>query len=97
MFIQLIEGHTDDLDALNDLDKEWETAADDRHTVRRSIITTEHGDRTHFVVLAFFDSYESAMENSRLPETDAMAAKFASLVKDLGYRDLDVLDDRKMD
>ena len=43
----------------------------------------------------FFDSYESAMENSKLPETQAAAEKYMALadVPPVFY-DLDVLEDR---
>jgi hypothetical protein len=43
----------------------------------------------------FFDSYESAMENSGLPETKALSARMAELADGPAtFRNLDVLDER---
>jgi hypothetical protein len=45
------------------------------------------------VVLAFFDSYESAMENSALPETQASAERFAALTENMSFLDLDIIEE----
>ena len=37
--------------------------------MRRSIVTRDRNDPERHVLIVFFDSYESAMENSNLPET----------------------------
>jgi hypothetical protein len=43
----------------------------------------------------FFDSYESAMENSNRPETQAAAAKYMELSDGQPvFYDLDVIEDR---
>ena len=95
MFIQLIDSHLSDVDtALTQLHEEWERATDGRHTVRRSITARDREDENHLVSVVFFDSYESAMENSELPETDEMAAKMRTVVDDVSYQNLDVIDDR---
>ena len=48
------------------------------------------------VIFAFFDSYESAMENSKLPETQLFAAEYDSFVDgQITFTDLDVIDDRR--
>ena len=45
--------------------------------------------------MAFFDSYESAMENSGLPETQAAAGQYSKISgSPLVFYDLDVLEDR---
>jgi len=40
-------------------------------TVRRELLARDHSDPGRYFAIAFFDSYESAMENSDLPETRA--------------------------
>jgi len=46
-------------------------------------------------MMVFFDSYESAMVNSGLPETKASADEFAALsVGPPTFYDLDVVDDQ---
>ena len=95
MFIQLIDSHMSESDAaLTALHDEWERATDSRKTVRRSITARDRDDQTRIVSLVFFDSYESAMENSNLPETDEMATKMRALVDDVNFVNLDVIDDR---
>jgi hypothetical protein len=42
----------------------------------------------------FFDSYESAMENSKLPETQAISEKMAAISESPVFHDLDVVEDR---
>ncbi len=47
--------------------------------------------------MVFFDSYEAAMENSELPETQEYAKKEQDLVDgDITYVNLDVVEDRKL-
>jgi hypothetical protein len=46
--------------------------------------------------LVFFDSYEAAMKNSALPETDALSKKFMGLADGApSFHNLDVVDDRE--
>ena len=94
-FIQIIEVRTSDLDAIRALDEQWEKATEGRRTARRSIVTRDRNDPDQVRVIVFFDSYESAMENSRLPETQEFAAKWAELADGPPtFLDLDVVDDR---
>ena len=45
--------------------------------------------------MVFFDSYESAMENSALPETQAVAEQYSKMSDGPPvFYDLDVLEDR---
>ncbi|MCW2779956.1 MAG: hypothetical protein JWR35_405 [Marmoricola sp.] len=93
-FIQLIEGHTDHFDELTELGRKWEAATEGRRTARRSITTRHRGDARQFVVVVFFDSYESAMENSNLPETAAFATELVALVDGTpSFHDLEVTED----
>ena len=94
-FIQIIEARTKNFDELRALDEKWEQATEGKRTLQRSLLTRDRNDPDHYVIVAFFDSYESAMENSSLPETAAFAEKYAALVDGpLVFQDLDVLDDR---
>ena len=94
-FIQIIEGHTSRGDELEALSADLEDRTEGRFTVRRSIRTQDREDPSHFMVIVFFDSYESAMENSNLPETQEFAEKQAALVDGpMTFRDFDVIDER---
>ena len=47
------------------------------------------------MVIVFFDSYESAMENSSLPETDEFSRKMAELLDGPPtFYNLEVVDDK---
>ena len=93
-FIQIIECHTDKLDELMALENEWRKATEGKRTLRRSIVTRDRKDPHSYLVLAFFDSYESAMQNSDLPETTAFGQRQAELMdRPMVFTDLDVVAD----
>ncbi len=94
-FLQMIEGRTSRMDELQELDDQWEKATEGKRTLRRSFVVRDRNDAERYVILAFFDSYESAMENSNLPETQEFAEKQAALVDGpMTFRDFDVVDER---
>lgn len=94
-FVQIIDCRTKHPDKMAELDKEWEASVAGQHTVRRQIVTKDRNDPDRYLVFVFFDSYESAMENSNLPGTQANAEKYAALVEGTPtFIDLDVLEDR---
>jgi hypothetical protein len=77
------------------LDAEWEKATEGKRTSRRSIVTRDRNDPTRHLVIVFFDSYDSAMENSELPETKTLATRFGEFVSaPLTFHDLDVIEDK---
>jgi hypothetical protein len=95
-FIQIIEQHTSKIDEIQALESEWEAATEGKRTTRRSIVTTDRNDPNRHFIIVFFDSYESAMENSALPETDAFTGKLAPLLDAPPvFYDLDVIEDRE--
>lgn len=94
-FIQLVDAHSDRFDEIRALAAQYDENGD-RGTVRRSIVTRDRQDERRFVVVVFFDSYESAMENSNRPETNEFAEKMAALVDGPPtFHDLDVVEDKE--
>lgn len=94
-FVQIIEFKTSDIDGLRKVDDEWERATEGKRTARREILARDRNDPNHYYTIVFFDSYESAMENSNLPETQAAAEQYAALADGPPvFHDLDLLDDR---
>ena len=93
-FIQLIEMRTENIDEIMKLDEQWEKATEGKRTLRRSIVGRDRNDSDRHVIIAFFDDYESAMENSKLPETQEFATKQTALADTVQFIDLDVVDDR---
>ena len=94
-FIQIIEGRTSRFEELEALEEEWRTATEGKRTLRQSFVGRDRNDPNHYIILAFFDSYESAMKNSNLPETNEFGQKQAKLL-DAGptFTDLDVVMER---
>ena len=63
--------------------------------LRRSVVGRDRNDPDRYFILAFFDSYESAMVNSNLPETTEFGRKQQELLDaPMRFTDLDVVDDR---
>jgi quinol monooxygenase YgiN len=93
-FIQIIEGRTSRADELMALEAEWRQATEGKRTLRRSIVTRDRNDPDRYVIIAFFDSYESAMINSNLPETNEFGRKQEALLDGpMVFTDLDVVED----
>lgn len=94
-FIQIIESRTKHVDEILALEQEWEKATEGKRTLRRSIITRDRNDPDRYLVLAFFDDYESAMVNSNLPETAEFGQKQQALTEGpMTFTDLDVIEER---
>jgi hypothetical protein len=94
-FVQIIEFHTDDIDSGTAVYNEWEQATEGKRTTRRRILLKDRNDPTRFFNLVFFDSYESAMENSNLPETQDFSGRLmAHADGPPTFYDLDITDDR---
>jgi hypothetical protein len=91
-FVQIIECHTTRADELTALEEEWRNATEGKRTLRRSFLTRDRNDPDRYLVFAFFDSYESAMKNSNLPETNEFGKKQAALLDaPMTFTDLDVV------
>src|SRR3954471_8778703 len=94
-FIQIIEMRSKKFDEIRALSDEFFAATEGKRTLQRSFVARDRNDPDRYVILAFFDSYESAMENSNLPETQEFAAKQAALIDGpMTFRDFDVIDER---
>jgi hypothetical protein len=94
-FVQIIEFTTSDLDAIRRADEEWRQATEGKRTVRREVLVADRNQPGRYFVIVFFDSYEAAMENSALPETQAVAEKWLAAADGPPvFYDLDVIQDR---
>jgi quinol monooxygenase YgiN len=94
-FVQIIECRTSRAEELFAIDREWEQATEGKRTARRSIVTRDRNDPERYLIIVSFDSYESAMQNSQLAETQEFAAKYGEFVDaPLVFHDLEVIDER---
>jgi len=91
-FVQIIDletSHQADMEKLYD---EWLVVTEGKRTVLHEFHTQDRDKPTHFVDIVEFPSYEQAMVNSALPETQRIAERMRALC-DSGPRfvNLDVL------
>jgi hypothetical protein len=94
-FIQIIEFDTSEREEIEGLVDEWERATEGKRTTQRRILCQDRDDPGRYVNIVFFDSFESAMKNSALPETDLLAKKIQVLCGGPpGFRNLDVVEDQ---
>ena len=94
-FIQIIEMRTKHFDELQALSDRFFEATEGKRTVRRAIVSRDRNDPERYMLVVFFDSYESAMENSNLPETAEFAEQQMQLLDGSPmFYDLDVVEDR---
>ena len=93
-FVQIIEFRTSKFDEMRKVGDEWEAAAGTDSRARRRVMCQDRDNPGRYFNIVFFDSYESAMENSNLPVT----AEFSKRMMALGdgpptFYNLDVVDD----
>jgi hypothetical protein len=94
-FIQVIDFRTSKYEELMALEEQWRQATEGRRTLRRSIVARDRNDPNRYLILAFFDDYDSAMANSNLPETGEFASKQQALADaPASFIDLDIVEDR---
>lgn len=90
-FIQLVEVVTNKVDEIEALVQDWVEQTEGRRLARRGTLTADRDKPDTYVQIVEFDSYESAIANSALPETSAFAEKLAALCEVAPtFRNLDV-------
>jgi hypothetical protein len=93
-FVQIIEYRTSRFDEVKALG-ESRMDTDPDSLARRVTVAANRDKPGTYMTIVEFDSYESAMENSKLPETQAAAEKYMALADAPPvFYDLDVLEDR---
>ena len=95
-FVQIIEFRTSKIAEMQDVENEWEKATEGKRKARRTILCADRDNPGHYLNVVFFDSYEAAMQNSAMPETDALSKKMMSFADGPPtFYNLDVIDDRE--
>lgn len=96
-FIQIMEYETtrpDEMDALMD---EWVAATEGKRTATHDVHTKDRDQSGRYVDIIEFPSYEAAMRNSELPETQRISARMRELCEsDVRFLNLDVLRDEAL-
>ncbi|MFE9597727.1 ester cyclase [Streptomyces hokutonensis] len=96
-FVQLIECRTSRFDEMNRLMDTWVEQTKGKRTASHSVIGKDRSDASHFVEIVEFPSYEEAMRNSKLPETDRIFQEMVALCDETPtFTDLDVVRDEAL-
>ncbi|MFN2485823.1 MAG: hypothetical protein ABR609_04315 [Acidimicrobiia bacterium] len=94
-FVQIIEFRTSKVDEVRKVGDEWEAAAGVDSKARRRVTCEDRDNPGRYFNIVFFDSYESAMENSNLPMTQEFSQKMMALSDGPStFYNLDVIEDR---
>jgi hypothetical protein len=78
-FVQIIEFRTSKLNEMRAVGEQWEAAAGSDSTARRRVMCEDRDNPGRYFNIVFFDSHESAMENSALPATQEFSQKLMAL------------------
>ena len=93
-FIQIIECDTSDIDEVKSLTEEWKGRTEGKRTARRVLLCEDQDRSGHMYELVFFDSPESARDNSQLPETQEFAKRMSGVLGgEPAFRNLAVIED----
>lgn len=96
-FVQVIDCRTQRADELNKLMDTWVAATKGKRTATHSIVAKDRSDSSHVVEIVEFPSYEEAMKNSHLPETDRIYREMVALCEgEPSFTDLDVVRDEQL-
>ena len=77
-FVQIVEFRSGNIDEIRERGRQYnaETGAG---RVNEAVLAADRDNPGRYFVIAQFESYEAAMENSERPETQALAADMARL------------------
>jgi hypothetical protein len=91
-FMQVIEYRTSRYDEANKLVDAWLAQTEGKRTVAQGFTGRERVEPNRYFDVIVFPSYKEAMRNNDLPETQALAAKLASLCEgEVTFHNLDVV------
>jgi hypothetical protein len=94
-FVQIIEFRTSQPDEMRKVADEWEKAPEGKRKAGRRVLCQDRDHLSRYFNIVFFNSYEEAMQNSLLPETDAFSKKMMGLAEGPPtFYNHDVVDDR---
>lgn len=95
-FMQIIDCKTDRFDEMDRLMDTWAEQTRGKRTATHEIIGRDRSDGAHYVEIVEFPSYEEAMRNSALPETDRNFQDMVALCDGMPtFTDLDVVRDEQ--
>lgn len=95
-FVQIIEFRTAKVDEMRAVGDEWEKVTEGKRKAGRRLLCQDRDNPGRYFNVVFFDSYEEAMENSALAETDSFSKKMMGFAdRAPTFYNLDVVEDRE--
>ncbi|MFF7071318.1 ester cyclase [Streptomyces pseudovenezuelae] len=96
-FVQLIDCRTSRFDEMDRLMDTWVEQTKGKRTATHAVVGKDRSDTSHFVEIVEFPSYEEAMRNSGLPETERIFQGMLALCDEMPtFTDLDVVRDEQL-
>ncbi|MET8167029.1 ester cyclase [Streptomyces sp. NPDC005329] len=96
-FVQLIDCKTSRFDEMDRLMDTWVEQTKGKRTASHAVVGKDRSDASHFIEIVEFPSYEEAMRNSNLPETDKVFRELVALCDEMPtFTDLDVVRDEQL-
>lgn len=96
-FVQLIEYRTKQNEQVESLMDEWMRSTEGKRSATRAVHAADHDAPGTYFELVEFPSYEDAMRNSALPETDHFARRMRALCDgEPIFHNLDVMRDQSL-
>ncbi|WP_314224701.1 ester cyclase [Streptomyces zaehneri] len=96
-FVQLIDCKTSRFDEMDRLMDTWVEQTRGKRTASHAVVGKDRSDASHFIEIVEFPSYEEAMRNSNLPETDKVFRELVALCDEMPtFTDLDVVRDEQL-
>jgi quinol monooxygenase YgiN len=96
-FVQIIEFQTSRIDEIMALDSKWREATAGKRTATAINITKDRDRPNTYVWMIEFPSYDAAMRNNDLPETQQIAEQMMKLSDGPAvFRNLDVVEQRQL-
>ncbi|OIJ99140.1 ester cyclase [Streptomyces colonosanans] len=96
-FVRLIDCRTRRFDEMNRIMETWVEQTRGKRTATHSVIGKDRSDASHFIEIVEFPSYEEAMRNSHLPESEKIFRDMVALCDEMPtFTDLDVVRDEQL-
>ncbi|MER5215068.1 ester cyclase [Streptomyces sp. NPDC002838] len=96
-FVQLIDCKTSRFDEMNRLLDTWVEQTQGKRTATHAVVGKDLSDASHLIEIVEFPSYEEAMRNSNLPETEQTFREMVALCDTMPtFTDLDVVRDEQL-
>ncbi|MFF3321393.1 ester cyclase [Streptomyces sp. NPDC002889] len=96
-FVQVIDYKTSKFDGVNELMDRWAEQTQGKRTATHALTGKDRADASHYMEIVEFESYDDAMKNSHLPETEQIFQEMVALCDGMpSFTDLDVVRDEQL-